>query len=142
MNSLLRFIPVALLFILGSCRKEMADVPVLNETSLAGKYRIVSCKEDGIELIHDQTIFKICELDDVLNIQQQGTYEVSEGFNICDQSSAHSGSWSIKGNTFYWDEDDYKVRDFSSIGFTLYYTYSDPKDPSLNYSEEIRLQRI
>ena len=92
MNSLLRFIPVALLFILGGCRKEMTDSPVLNEISLAGKYRIVSFKEDGIELIHDQTIFKLCELDDVLTIQHDGAYEINEGLYTCDQSKINSGS--------------------------------------------------
>jgi hypothetical protein len=141
MNAILRYFPVILIFLVAGCQKEISDSPVVSDTAMEGSYRVVSCKENGIELFHDQTIFPPCELDNVVIIKASGSYEVEEGMNSCGPAKGNSGTWSLSGNTFFWDQDDYVVKDFSSRGFTLFYSYTDPQDQTLNYTEEITLQR-
>ena len=141
MNAFLQYFPVALIFLLAGCQKESSESSAISDAKMAGSYRLVSCKENGIELIRDQTIFEPCELDNVVIIKASGTYELAEGLIHCDQAKGYSGTWSLKGNTFFWDQDDYLLKDFSSRGFTLYYRYTDSQDPALNFTEEITLQR-
>lgn len=141
MKAFLLFMGAASLLGLAGCQKDYKASCLLDVNSMTGSYKVISYMQDGVELINDPTIFEPCELDNMVVLKKQGAYEVTEGLDVCNPSKAYSGTWSVSGDTFFWDLDDYQIRDYSCNGFTLYYSYTDPQDSTLNYSEQIVLQR-
>ena len=106
-----------------SCKKEKDKACTLSEQSLAGSYKVTSVKykvsasAPEVESIHD--FLDNCELDDVLTLLANKTYQYKDAGTHCAPNGDYDGTWSLSGNTLNVDGDNVPIENFNCGGFAI-----------------------
>lgn len=110
-----KVITLSLLFIvLGSivmsgCQKPAAEQPACTTTlsGLAGTYRLTALKYKVNAHAAEQDFLQYldaCERDDLIRLNDNGTYVHEDAGTSCSPSGNENGSWSLNGNVLTSDD--------------------------------------
>jgi Lipocalin-like domain len=91
-----------------SCKKDKnnGDECPINMNSLSGTYKLISLKyklnssapeQDYLAFMDD------CEKDDVIILNQSGTYRYQDAGTVCSPNGSSDGEWSVHGHTLTSD---------------------------------------
>ena len=118
------FLFAAVFFLLTSCKKE-SQTCTLSVAGISGSYKLTAVlfKADAntpeVDVFLDPNYFEACERDNIVTLNSNGTYTVSDGAIACSPSDADSGLWSLNGNTLTVDTEALGISDFSCSGFKV-----------------------
>ena len=89
-----------LLFV--SCKKE-DKAYVATKENLTGSYKITGLTYAGVNVINhtneDHNVVEACERDDLMTLNANSTYIVTDAGTACDPSSDDTGSWEFVSST-------------------------------------------
>jgi hypothetical protein len=98
---------LGLVVILASCKKDKAEEDCsITKNNLAGVYKITAVKYKLSASAPEQDLFALmeaCEKDDLLKLNNNGTYNYTDVGTFCSPSGTNSGTWSVNGNTLQSD---------------------------------------
>jgi hypothetical protein len=127
---LLGFLALTLLTVT-SCKKKDSTPSNITPTSanLVGSYKLskVTMTPTGSTTETDvtNTWMSACEKDDVMTLNSNGTWTLTDAGTQCSPSSADSGTWSlVNSTTINMDGDNYTIKRYN--GTNLDISYSDP----------------
>lgn len=121
-KAMLSLLPVLLL--LGACKKDSCKT---DAASLAGAYKVSAVKYKINSSLPeadytDEFFSEPCEKDDVLTLNANGTYTVTDAGVVCSPAGGDSGSWSVSGNTINVLDEDYNISSFNCNDLVLTYS--------------------
>ncbi|RYY67660.1 MAG: hypothetical protein EOO13_14320 [Chitinophagaceae bacterium] len=103
--TLLKIALLAVTFV--SCKKDKEDIACpINRNSLAGSYLVTGISYKPSAALPEQDFLGYmpdCSKDNLLRLNNDGTYVYLEGTNVCDPSDAGSGIWTVAGNNLQSD---------------------------------------
>lgn len=98
----------SILLLAVSCQKE-AQAPVdcpQTVAAIAGTYKLTALKYKASASSAEQDYLLLkepCELDDIISLNANGTYNYQDAGISCSPDGTDSGTWSISGNTIISD---------------------------------------
>jgi len=98
-SSFSKFTLLAFLFFgtaLASCKKDEAPQPVGKKELLSNTWKVSDVKNAEGASVIDLPVAKItCLKDNIFTLNADDSYAIDEGAEICDPSSAGTGTWSL-----------------------------------------------
>jgi lipocalin-like protein len=106
---------ISVLFILG-CKKTKPTSCTTDTASIAGSYKITAvtykASSSSPEIDYFNTLFDVCERDDIYTFQTNGNYQVKDAGVVCSPNGDSFGTWSVSGNTMVIDGDPTSINSF------------------------------
>ena len=146
---LMLFAGSALLF---SCSKDSGSSSTnnssctLNSTSIVGTYKIIAAtyQEDATSApIDDFATWELCQKDNLLIINSNGTYVFSEGTLSCNPSDVETGTWVLNGNALVTTTSGTTISDYQTLSDFNCTTFklTDILDPTTGETGVLTFQR-
>jgi hypothetical protein len=117
-KTVLILLPLIILF---SCQKD----PVISPSSscditmknVAGPYKVTKAsyknKANSSEIdFYDALFPEICDQDDIVNLKEDGTYDMEDAGTRCSPANDFSGTWSISQNKIITDGESADIVQF------------------------------
>ena len=107
-----------------SCKKNKDETCTLSVSALSGNHKITAVRYKATpaaaEVDYYATFFPdACDRDDIITLNSNGTYAVTDAGVVCVPSNSDSGVWSLSGNTVTIDGDAANVDAFTCTTITL-----------------------
>lgn len=105
-----------------SCKKDDTAATTPTTTSLAGNYKVTaaSAKYGSTAEVDVFGQIPACNKDDILTLEANGNYTLTDAGTKCSPPSDDSGTWSLPNSTtFRQDGTDYKIESFNGTNLRL-----------------------
>ncbi len=106
-------------FTLISCKKDKDETACTSTAaSIAGAYKITAVTYKASATSAEMDYFTLvfpdaCERDDVLSLNINGTYMLTDAGIVCSPPNTDNGNWSISGNTMTIDGDPSSIESYN-----------------------------
>ncbi|HRP54473.1 DUF5004 domain-containing protein [Agriterribacter sp.] len=87
--------------VFASCKKEKDEEPAppTKKELLSNKWKVADVKNAGGTSVIDFPVSQIvCLKDNIFTLKTDDTYTIDEGAEVCDPSTAQSGTWKLTDN--------------------------------------------
>lgn len=115
---------VPAILLLAGCKKDSCKT---DAATLAGSYKVASVKYKINSSLPeadytDEFFSEACEKDNVLTLNADGTYTITDAGVVCSPVRNESGSWSVSGSTINVLDEDYTISSFNCDDLVLTYS--------------------
>lgn len=112
-NSMKKILAPALILFLFSCKKEETEnKAALTRENGVGTWKQTAESSNGLNT-WSSTFHDACQMDDVVQLQSDNTYQHTDAGQTCAGSTNESGSWSLSGTTLVMNGENLNVDSFN-----------------------------
>ncbi|MFM7709691.1 MAG: lipocalin family protein [Ferruginibacter sp.] len=120
-KSLLLSLIIVTLF--SACQKESANtVCIFDASGITGTWKLTGLKikpDANTAEVDLYATLDVCEKDDVLVFNTNGTYNYNDIGAVCTPSGSDAGTWSVSGNALTVDGEAWQKQSFSCSSLVL-----------------------
>jgi hypothetical protein len=117
------FLSLIIVTLFSACQKEdAAPVCIFDASGITGTWKLTGLKikldanSPEVDLF---TSLDVCEKDDVLVFNTNGTYNYNDIGSVCTPSGSDAGTWSVSGNSLTVDGETWQKQTFSCSSLVL-----------------------
>lgn len=118
-----KFLPVAFILCLASCKKEDAK-NTLTKENLVGTYKQTAENVSGIGSTWNTNYYDACEMDNTTQLKSDNTIAYSDAGEVCNPSMNGTGTWSLNNKTLTIDGEELTVESFDGKTLVVKSTYN------------------